>query len=90
MADKITYQIKAASEDGIAYSGCYGQLKDEFGNYIMMNFERELYKARKDEVEHAEGSWMIVRVSSKKHDSMTVSQIWFAEDLLKARFEDLV
>ena len=87
--DQITYQIKAESEDGIAYSGCYGQLKDEENNYIMMNFERELYNSRKDEVEHAEGKWIIARVSSKRHDSMTVSQIWFSEDLLQGRFDNL-
>ena len=89
LADKITYQIKAASEDGIAYSGCYGQLKDEENNYIMMNFERELYNTRKDEVEHAEGRWMIVRISGKRHDSMTVSEIWFADDLLQGNFSGL-
>ena len=88
--DQITYQIKAESEDGIAYSGCYGQLKDEENNYIMMNFERELYKARKDEVEHAQDKWVIVRVSSKRHDSMTVSDIWFSEDLLEGKLDGLV
>lgn len=87
--DQITYQIKAENEDGIAYSGCYGQLKDEESNYIMMNFERELYRERKDEVEHAQDKWIIARVSSKRHDSMTVSQIWFAEDLLQGKMDGL-
>lgn len=90
IADKITYQIKVSSEEGISYSGCYGQMKDETGNYIMINFDRELYKERKDEIEHAEGQWMIVRVANKKHDSIMVNQIWFADDLLQAKFSDLV
>jgi DNA polymerase-3 subunit alpha len=89
-ADKITYQIKTDGEKGVAYSGCYGQLKDEENNYIMMNFDRELYKFRKEEIEHAEGRWMIVRVSSKRHDSLTVTEIWFAEDLLSGNFSSLV
>lgn len=86
--DKITYQIKTDGEDGIAYSGCYGQLKDEDGNYIMMNFERELYKAQKDEIEHSEGKWVAIRLSQKRDDSVVVSQIWYADDMLEAKFEN--
>jgi DNA polymerase-3 subunit alpha len=89
VADKITYQIKMENEEGISYSGCYGQLKDEEGNYIMMNFTRDLYQENKDRIEHAEGHWMAARVMSKRHDSMTVGQIWFAEDLLQGDMEDL-
>ena len=86
--DKITYQIKTDGEDGIAYSGCYGQLKDEKNNYIMMNFERDLYKIRKDDIEHSEGKWVAVRLSNKRDDSLTVNQIWYADDMLKGKFQN--
>jgi uracil-DNA glycosylase family 4 len=89
-ADKITYQIKAADESGISYSGCYGQFKDEEGNYLMMNFERDLYQERKDEIEHAQGKWLIVRLSNRKKDSMTVAQLWFADDLIAGEFDGLI
>jgi DNA polymerase-3 subunit alpha len=85
--DKITYQIKTDGEAGIAYSGCYGQLKDEEGNYIMMNFERELYQERKDDIEHSEGKWVAIRISTKREDSVIVSSIWYADDMLKGEFE---
>lgn len=81
-ADKITYQIKTASADAVGYSGCYGQLKDEEGNYVMMNFTKELYAARKDELEHSEGRWLIGQVTGRRPDAITVSQLWYGEDLL--------
>jgi len=88
--DKITYQIKSDSESGIAYSGCYGQLKDEEGNYIMMNFERELYLESKDDIEHSQGKWVAIRLSRKREDSVVVSGIWYADDMLKGEFENFV
>lgn len=87
--DQITYQIKASNETEVSYSGCYGQLKDEELNYIMINFDRDLYKRRKDEIEHAQDQWIIGRVGGKRHDSMTITDIWFADDLLKGKMENL-
>jgi uracil-DNA glycosylase family 4 len=86
--DKITYQIKTDGEAGIAYSGCYGQLKDEEGNYIMMNFERDLYQERKDDIEHSEGKWVAIRISTKRDDSVIVSAIWYGDDMLKGEFQN--
>lgn len=80
--DKITYQIKTASADSIGYSGCYGQLKDEDSNYIMINFTKELYAERKDDLEHSEGRWMIGQVIGRRDDALTISRIWYGEDLL--------
>jgi uracil-DNA glycosylase family 4 len=85
---KITFQIKG-DKDKTTYSGCYALVTDDDGDYMMANFDRDLYKAKKDIIEHSGEKWVVLRVQSIKPDSIMVNEILFLDDFMKGNFEGL-
>lgn len=71
------------SQEASGFGSCYGDFRDSEG-FVMLTFKPDLYKSRKDEVEHCSGEWVLAKGSSPyETDSVYCSDIWIGDEIFK-------
>jgi DNA polymerase-3 subunit alpha len=69
--------------------GVYGNFKDDT-DFIMIVFGHKFYLQRKDDIEHSEGRWILVRAKNETgHSNIWTDKLWFGDDLLAGKVEGL-
>jgi len=87
---KYGYKEKVGQnkKDDAGLGGVYAYFEDST-NSTMLTFNPELYKNRKDEIEHCAERWALVRANSPfGTDSLYCNEIWFADDILSGKLDD--
>ena len=87
--------VKSYEERGDVSGGVYGYIKDDTAAE-MITFTGDLYRERKDDIEHCEGKWVVARVSNRSFDSkkgrirnMSCDELWLEEDLISCGIEGM-
>ena len=80
--------VKATMSGRGEYGGVYGYLRDETG-VQMITFSSELYRRKKEAIEHCDGEWVVAEVQKAGADMIHCDEIWLEDELKSANFEDL-
>jgi uracil-DNA glycosylase family 4 len=82
---------KKTETKGMADSlgGVYGNFKDD-SDFSMMIFGSDIYKKKKDEIEHCTDKFLLAHASShKKKQSLFCNSVWFEDEILSGNMEGL-
>lgn len=71
------------------FGGVYAYFKDDT-DYITLTFGGDLYKNKKNEIEHCEGEWLLAKAQCTKNEgNIHTNEIWFGNDLLQGKASGL-